>query len=915
MYSFSAFKKPENTLLLSILFLYSIASLVFNIKCSVELYKIYKSSRLKILFTQYLKHKHMVYNNFSDGYKKTLINAENKAREVGFKDLRPEDIFLELLESADWGILEVLTLYGIDKKLTLEIINKGVINTLPTKRKGVYSGMNQKCKDIILWSVKIAAQNTKARASLEDLLMSLLVNDSWLASYLEYIGINPSDLETNINDLYKIGTNDWVNPKKTDSTKSDASIEKLFWNLAENIFSGLQAEESVQEGEIPFDANPQQETKKIESSTPALDFFTTDLTQEARDGKIDKIIGREVEIERLVGILNRKTKNNPCLVWEAWVGKTAIVEWLALQIANGEVPFSMKDKRILSLDMSTLVAGTKFRGEFEQRIKQVIDEASKVENEAILFIDEIHTIIWAGSGEWSLDASNILKPAMGRGKIRVIGATTNNEYQKYIEKDPALERRFQRIIAGEPDKKTAIEIISGLKEIFEEYHNLNISDEAINEAVELSIRYITDRQLPDKAIDLIDEACSLKSMKYNFDEKEITKIKEKMAKNSKKIEDAVISQQYKKAVSLKNTQTKYEQEIQDLKKKFSIPKDKRFWVKDEDIHRVLSITTGIPVANLSKKEIDRLKKLPAAMRKNIIAQDEAIEAISKSVIRNKTGIGEPHRPLGSFLFLGPTWVGKTELVKVLAREYYGDKEALIKIDMSEYNDKTAINKLIGSSAWYVGYEEWGQLTEKVRKKPYSIILFDEIEKWDVEVYNLLLQILEEWILTDNKGRKVNFKNTIIIMTSNIGQEEFGEKAAQIGFDTTSSQEEKILADYSEAKEKIKWSLTEYFSPEFINRIDKVIVFNPLDKAAIKKIVKLWLEKFAKRLETKDMTLEFDTKVITQISKDVYNPEFWAREIRRYITDQIEDQIAEQILSSSTKKKFVLSAWKDWIIVK
>jgi len=716
----------------------------------------------------------MVYNNFSDGYKKTLINAENKAREIGFKDLRPEDIFLELLESAQGWILEILTLYWIDKKLTLEIINKALFNTSPSKRKGVYSWMNQKCKDIILWSVKIAAQNTKARATLEDLLMSLLINDSWLGSYLEYIGINPSDLETNISDLLKLSSIDWVGSQQNSTKKSDASIEKLFGNLAENIFSSLD-EAMGEEGEsVPFDVNTKQKNEKIESSTPALDFFSNDLTAEAREGKIDKIIGREVEIERLIWILNRKTKNNPCLVWEAWVGKTAIVEWLALKIANGEVPFSMKDKRILSLDMSTLVAGTKFRGEFESRIKQVIDEASKVENEVLLFIDEIHTIIGAWSWEWSLDASNILKPAMGRGKIRVIGATTNNEYQKYIEKDPALERRFQKIVAGEPDKKTATEIISGLKEIFEEYHNLNISDDAIEQAVELSIRYITDRQLPDKAIDLIDEACSLKSMKYNYDEKEITKLKEKMAKNAKKIEDAVISQQYKKAVAFKETQKNLESEIWALKKKFSIPKDKRFWVKAEDIHKVLSITTWVPVANLSKSEIDRLKKLPLAMKKNIIAQDDAIKAISKSIIRNKTGIGEPHRPLGSFLFLGPTGVWKTEIVKVLAREYYGDEDALIKIDMSEYSDKTGANKLIWASAWYVWYEEGGLLTEKVRKKPYSIILFDEIEKWDIEVYNLLLQILEEWVLTDNKGRKINFKNTIIIMTSNIGQDEFSE---------------------------------------------------------------------------------------------------------------------------------------------
>ena len=858
----------------------------------------------------------MVYNNFSDWYKKTLIQAEKKAREIGRKNLQPEDIFLELLESCDGWILEILTLYGIDKKLVLEIINKWVLNTAPSKRKWVYSGMHQRCKDIILGSVKIAAQNTKAKATLEDLLMSLLINDTWLSSFLEYVWINPADLETNINDLFQLGTSDGFNMNTSaHQSGTDASIEKLFGNLAENIFSGLRSA-AWEDWEIPFDANPEDENwKKIESSTPALDFFSTDLTAEARSGNIDRIIWRETEIERLIAILNRKTKNNPCLVWEAGVGKTAIVEWLALKIVSWEVPFSMKDKRILSLDMSSLVAGTKFRGEFESRIKQVIDEASKVENEVLLFIDEIHTIIWAWSGEWSLDASNILKPAMGRWKIRVIGATTNNEYQKYIEKDPALERRFQKIVAGEPDRKTATEIISWLKEIFEEYHNLNISDAAISEAVNLSIRYITDRQLPDKAIDLIDEACSLKSMKYNFDEKEIIKIREKMSKNQKKIENAVISQQYKKAVIYKETQKEYEKEIQNLKERFKIPKDKRFWVKPEDIHRVLSITSGIPISNLSKTEIDRLKKLPNVMKKSIVSQDEAIGAISKSIIRNKTWIGEPNRPLGSFLFLGPTGVGKTEIVKVLAREYYWDEDALIKLDMSEYSDKTSVNKLIGSSAGYVWYEEWGQLTEKVRKKPYSIILFDEIEKWDLEVYNLLLQILEEWVLTDNKWRKVNFKNTIIIMTSNIGQEEFWEKAAQIGFSISGDEEEKILEDYEKARERIQDSLTDYFSPEFVNRIDKVIVFNPLDKAAIKKIVKLKLEKLAERLAWKDMELEYESKVITAIAKEVYNPEFWAREIRRYITDVIEDQVAEKILSSSTKKKFVLEVGKGGIVVK
>ena len=862
----------------------------------------------------------MIYNNFSDGYKKILIASENRAKEVGLRDLQVEDVFLEIIKNSSGGIKEIFSLYGIDSKLTLEIINKGLFNKKLEERKGVYGGMGTKLKEIILGSVKIAASYSKSKATLEDFLISLVKNDAWFPSFLEYVGINSSDIETNFHDLEKIGTIDGAatGSLKKDTfswDKSDESIEKLFGTLAENIFNGMQQDQGG--FSTPFDNNnvKKQTGEKEETNTPALDFFSTDLTQEARDGKIDKIIGRSQEIERLIAILNRKTKNNPALVWEAGVGKTAIVEGLALRIAAGNVPFSMKDKRILSLDMSTLVAGTKFRGEFETRIKQVIEEASKVENEVILFIDEIHTIIGAGSWEGTLDASNILKPAMGRWKIRVIGATTINEYQKYIEKDPALERRFQKILADEPNKEVALEIISGLKEIFEEYHNLNIGDDAIEAAVALSIRYITDKQLPDKAIDLVDEACSMKSMKYNFDEKEIKKLKEKSAKLQKRIEQSVIAQHYKKAVSLKEDQKTIEVEIQNLKKKFTIPKDKRFWVREEDIQRVLSVTTGIPVSNLSKGEIDRLKKLPAQMKKSIIGQDEAVDAIAKSIIRSKTGVGTPHRPLGSFLFLGPTGVGKTEIVKTLAREYYGDEDALIKIDMSEYSDKTSANKLIGANAGYVGYEEGGLLTEKVRKKPYSIILFDEIEKWDVEIHNMLLQILEEWILTDNKGRKVNFKNTIIIMTSNIGQDEFASKAAQIGFDISESEEESVMSDYDTAKKNIIDNLTNYFSPEFINRIDKVVVFNPLDKAKIKKIVKLQLEKLEERLKKVGIEISFNTRTINLIAKDVYNPEFGAREIRRYITDMIEDEIAEKILMSNKKRSFEIETKKSELVVK
>ncbi len=853
----------------------------------------------------------MVYNNFSEKYKKILISAENRIKEIGFKELKTEDIFLEILKYSEDGLKDIFNLYGINEKLILEIIQKWNFNEKIELRKWVYSGMSNKLKEIILWSVKIAASYGKQKADIEDFLLSMVKQDIWLANVLDYVGINPKDFEGNLQDLNHIYLNKdgTINDEKT----LEEWMDKLIGAIAENFLWGMWAE---MEDNTPFAVNKNWERKeRKESNTPALDFFSTDLTEEASSWKLDKVIWREQEIERLIAILNRKTKNNPVLVGEPGVGKTAIVEWLAARIASWDVPFSMKEKRILALDMSSLVAGTKYRGEFETRIKQVVEEASKIENEVILFIDEIHTIIGAGSSEWTLDASNILKPAMGRGKIRVIGATTLWEYQKYIEKDSALERRFQRIVAAEPTKEVATEIISWLRETFENYHNLNITNEAVEEAVSLSIRYITDRFLPDKAIDLIDEACSLKSMKYNIDEEEITRLREKVVDFQKKIEAAVISQQYKKASSLKIEQKNIEEKITELKKKFSIPKNKRLSVGKEDIQKVLSISTGIPIANLSKTEIDKLKKLSKVLSSRIIGQNEAVEQVVKSIMRSQAGIGNPNRPLASFLFLWPTGVGKTELVKVLAREFYGDEQALIKVDMSEYSDKTSVNKLIGSSAGYVWYEEWGQLTEKVRKKPYSIILFDEIEKGDFEVYNLLLQILEDGILTDNKGRKINFKNTIIVMTSNVWQEEFSEKARQIWFDTSSTEEEKVMKDFQKAKEKIIGNLTDYFSPEFINRIDKIVVFNPLDKTIIKNIVKLQLDELVERLEKKGLILSYPVSVLGNIAKKVYNPEFWAREIRRFITDTIEDSIAWLIVNQKEEKKqFTIWMQKEQVIV-
>ena len=854
----------------------------------------------------------MPYNNFSDWYKKALVNAENNIKQIWLKNLWVEDVFIELIKNSTWWIKEIFNLYWINEKLALEIINKALFNETYEKRKWVYSWMNTRLKNTILGSVKIAASFSKPNASIEDFLLSMLKNDSWIVSFLDFIGITPSDIEKNLTELNKLWVVDWI-AKWTSietNTEWDDTINKLLWALTQNLFWSNWEEPST-----PFDINKEPVNKKNDSTTPALDFFTTNLSAEAKEGKIDNIIWRKIEIERLIAILNRKTKNNPVLIWEPWVGKTAIAEWLALRIEEWDVPFSMKDKKILSLDMSSLVAWTKYRWEFETRIKQVIEEASKVENEIILFIDEIHTIIWAWWWEWTLDASNILKPAMGRWKIRIIWATTQTEYRKYIEKDSALERRLQKITVEEPSAKTTIEIINWLKESFENYHNLNISEEAVKEASHLSVRYITDKNLPDKAIDLIDEACSIKSMKYNFDETETKKIKEKVAKINKQIELAVIAQEYKKASKLKETQIKLEKEIVNLKEKFTIPKKERMTVWVEDVQKILSMSTWIPVSSLSKDEIDRLKLLPKAIKKEIIGQDEAIQSIVKSIMRSKAWISNPNRPLWSFLFLWPTWVGKTELVKVLTKHFYDDPDALIKIDMSEYSDKTSVNKLIWSSAWYVWYEEGWMLTEKVRKKPYSVILFDEIEKWDFDVYNLLLQILEEWVLTDNKWKKINFKNTIIIMTSNIWQEEFTKKAEKIGFDVKEAEEDKILNDYKKAAQNIKDNLGEYFSPEFINRIDKLIVFNPLDKNQIKKIVQLWLENLEKRLNNKQLKLDYDSKVINYITKEVYNPEFWAREVRRYIVDNIEDIIAEKIINNRTKRTFKLEINKTWLIVK
>jgi len=645
-----------------------------------------------------------------------------------------------------------------------------------------------------------------------------------------------------------------------------------------------------------------------------LESFATNLNEMARRGKIDPLIGRREEIERTVQILCRRRKNNPLFVGEAGVGKTALAEGLARMIVDGEVPEILRDATIYSLDLGALVAGTKYRGDFEKRLKGVLAQLKK-EPGAILFIDEIHTIIGAGAGEGTLDAANILKPAMGRGKICVIGATTLSEYQKHIEKDSALERRFQRIEVHEPDDSTAHSIIAGLREGFEEFHNLVIEDSAIEESVKLSSRYITDRYLPDKAIDLIDEACSAKSMTYNIDDSEIAGLKAEIEKLQKDINGFITGQMYHKALKAKEKQREIEEKIKTKRAKKTIPRAKRLHIDSEDIRRVVERITGIPVQTLQVEDREKLKSLERSLKNRIVGQDDAIHAVVGAIKRSRAGIADQNRPIGSFLFFGPTGVGKTELVKVLAREFYGDEKALVKIDMSEYSERASASKLIGSTAGYVGYEEGGMLTEKVRRKPYSIVLFDEIEKGNAEVFNLLLQILEDGVITDGKGREVNFRNTIVVMTSNIGAEEFSSKAGQIGFNIDNRKEEKIFHDVEKIKDKIIANLDEYFAPEFVNRIDKLVFFKPLDKASLKKIVTLQLENLRGRLSSIGIELEYDAKAVNLILKNTFNPEFGARPVRRYVQDKIEEEIANCLVEKKTSATIILSTDRKGLSIK
>lgn len=843
-----------------------------------------------------------MFKNFTPEYKGYLLTAENSAKQQWFTSLESVDIVMEILRSKKWHMFAIFNDFGINEKVFLDVMTHPKFAPL-VNRNGDYSGISELLRNIIVASVKVAASFEKKNIGIEDFLLALIKqSNSWFLDFLDFIRINVRDFEWALIDF---------NRSQTGTTGGTPDLGKIMNVLEQWLLSGV-AMEDVDQNPVFTQMNNSQDQnqKRQDSQTPALDFFCTDITKEATEGKIDPIIGREKEIDRLISILNRKTKNNPVLTGDPGVGKTAVVEGLARRISEGTVPFAMQHKRLLVLDMTSLVAGTKYRGEFEIRMKQVIEEATKLENEVILFIDEIHTIIGAGGSEGMLDAANILKPAMGRGKIRIIGATTLTEYQKYIEKDAALERRFQKIEVDEPSKEIATEIISGLRGTFEDYHNLIINDDAIDEAVELSVRYMTERFLPDKAIDLIDEACSAKSMTYVHGEDEIKTLKLEAETLQKNITDFVTSQQYHKASRAKDQLMEIENTIREKRRKITIPREKRHHIQSADIQKVVHDITGVPMKTLSAEDIKKLQDLEKLMGAKIIGQDTAIKSIVSTIKRSQAGISDQRRPLGSFLFLWPTGVGKTELVKVLAREYYGDEKALIKIDMSEFSERHSGSKLIGTTAGFVGFEEGGMLTEKVRRKPYSVVLFDEIEKGNPEIFNLLLQIMEDGAISDGRGRKVNFKNTIIVMTSNIGSEEFATTAAKIGFDVTEATKDRIIDDFEQIEEKVVKGLDEYFSPEFINRIDKVVVFRPLDTKVIKKIVTLQLIELQNRLSGLWVKLEWAAPVVERILKDTYNPEFGARPVRRYIQTKIEDEIADRMIGKKITSVKVTNAKKE-----
>ena len=652
------------------------------------------------------------------------------------------------------------------------------------------------------------------------------------------------------------------------------------------------------------------------NQTNTLNQFGEDLTKKAEEGKLDPIVGRKEEIERVIQILSRRTKNNPCLIGEPGVGKTAVVEGLAQKIVNGDVPEILKDKRVVTMDISSMVAGAKYRGDFEERIKKALEEVKKA-GDVILFIDEIHTIVGAGAAEGAIDAANILKPLLARGEIQLVGATTLNEYRKYIEKDSALERRFSPVTVNEPTEKDTITILKGIRDKYEAHHGVKITDQAIDAAVKMSTRYINDRFLPDKAIDLIDEAASRAKLKTYTEPENLKKLEEEIEETRKNKEEAVRTQKFEKAASLRDKEKELKEKYEKEQKKWKNKNTKQITdITEENIAEVIASWTGIPAKKITEDENQRLKNLEKNLHERVIGQNEAVEAVSKAIRRGRVGLKDPKRPIGSFLFLGPTGVGKTELSKALAESLFGDENAMIRVDMSEYMEPHSVSKLIGSPPGYVGFDEGGQLTEKIRRKPYSVILFDEIEKAHPDVMNMLLQILEDGRLTDSQGRTVNFKNTVIIMTSNIGARLITDKKL-LGFAQSENKNEEENKEYEQTKKEVMEALKKELRPEFINRIDEIIVFHKLTDNEIDKIIDIMLKEVINRLADQKIKVELEPDVKKLIASKGIDKNFGARPLRRTIQNVLEDRLAEEILDGNLKKNKLakIGVKDDKIVVK
>ncbi len=808
-----------------------------------------------------------IFSKFSGNLKQALLISEKISAEQNSK-IGTEHQLLALIVQKGTLANDILSMFEV----TME--RAQLVASLVGNKNIPNNGVNQEAKETIKLAVQYAMKYKHSTVDCEHLLLALISNTNFISyNIIERMGVNPKDIKKQINSIFN---------------EASRSISPEFIALNQDL--------NPETNDIPepfevMDTLPgmPQATVKAKKEKSAIKEFSINISEMAKNGKIDPVVGREKEIERIIQILIRRKKNNPVLIGEPGVGKTAIIEGLALKILNGEVPSVIADKELFSLDLSALLAGTMYRGQFEVRIKKLLEEIEKKSN-AILFIDELHTVIGAGSAEGSLDAANILKPKLARGEIRVIGATTLDEYKKHIEKDSAFERRFQPIIVSEPTVTETIEILKGLAKDYEKHHNVIYEPDSLIAASQLAARYIQDRFLPDKAIDLIDEAAAARKIMLNSSEK--SSILYRDLKNTiEKKDEAVLSEDYEKASFLRQKELSIKNSI--AKEEKIVNHKNKIIISSEDIAKIVSKWTGIPTSSLDLHEKNRYLNLEKQISKSIIGQDEAVKEISSSIRRARVGVSNPNRPMGSFIFLGPTGVGKTELVKVLAREVYGSEKSLIKIDMSEFMEKHNVSRLVGAPAGYIGYEEGGQLTERVRRQPYSIILFDEIEKAHPDVFNMLLQIMEDGELTDAKGRRVDFRNTLIIMTSNSGTDLFNSTAS-IGFNGNKKSKDNTV--YEKMVERVNETIEKQFRPEFINRIDKIIIFKPLDEKSIIKISQLELNKLAKRMQSHKITLSFSDQVIKWVAKAGYKPEYGARPMRRIVTDKIENILSEELLA-------------------